>query len=75
MTTEPKDLAVENALLRGSLWLTARALKDYKESPRKKIEVDGLPMLEVTIRQSLHDKAAEALARADKMLKDEGRTR
>ncbi len=38
------DAEVENALLRGSLYLTARALKDYQESPRKKIDAKGTSM-------------------------------
>ncbi len=57
------DAAVENALLRGALWLTARALRNYQQSPRKEIDVDGQPTLEVIIPRSFCDKADDALAR------------
>jgi hypothetical protein len=43
---EPRDLAVENALLRSSLWLTARTLKDYQDAPHFEIDDDGRPMVE-----------------------------
>src|SRR4051812_17649750 len=33
MTSDPQDLLVENSLLRASLWLTARALKNYHDAP------------------------------------------
>jgi hypothetical protein len=72
-TPEPRDLAIENALLRSSLWLAARVLKDYQDAPAFEIDDDGRPMLEVIVPESLRTRAADALARAEKMLKDEGR--
>jgi hypothetical protein len=66
MTSEPQDLQLENALLRGSLWLTARALKGYHDSKHTTTD-DGL---QLTVPESLREKAAEALARAEKMLKE-----
>ena len=66
------DAAVENALLRGALFLTARALKDYQDSPAFEID-DGVEKLEVVILPSLREKADDALARADKLLRDDGR--
>ena len=70
MTPEPRDQAVENALLRASLFLTARALKDYQDAPAFEIDDDGRPMLEVIVPESLRTRAADALARAEKMLKE-----
>jgi hypothetical protein len=68
--TDPQDLKVENALLRGSLWLTANALKEYHDSPHFEIEDDGIPKFEVIVTEITRSKAGEALARADRMLKD-----
>ena len=49
------------------------ALKDYHDAPHFEIDDDGRPMLEVIVPEALRGKAAEALAKAEKMLKDEGR--
>jgi hypothetical protein len=69
---EPQDLKVENALLRASLFLTARALKDYQDAPHSEIDddVDGRRMVEVVVPESLRGRADDALARAEKMLKE-----
>jgi hypothetical protein len=64
------DLSVENALLRGSLFLAARALRDYQDAPHFEIDDDGRPMLEVIVPESLREKAADALSRADALLKE-----
>jgi hypothetical protein len=74
MTPETQDLSVENAVLRATLWRTARALKDYHDSPHRKID-DGWEMLEVTVPASLHARAGEALAKAQEMLKGSGQER
>jgi hypothetical protein len=70
-----RDLAAENAILRGSLYLTARRLKDYQDAPAFEIDDDGGPMLVVIVSPSLREEAAEALEKAQAMLKDEGRFR
>ena len=75
MLDEPRDLAVENALLRAALWQTARRLMDYHDAPHFEIDDDGRPMMEVIVSPSLRSGAAEALAKAQTMLKDEGRGR
>lgn len=75
MSTDQQDLKVENALLRASLWLTARALKDYHDAPHFEIVDGDRPMLEVIVPELLRAKAAGALAKAEKMLKEEGRGR
>jgi hypothetical protein len=67
MKDECKGLEVENALLRGTLFLTASSLKGYHESPCEKIE--GTPMVRVTVNEVVRGKAQEALERADRMLK------
>ena len=74
-SNHPQDVRVENALLRGELFLTARALKYFLDSPHKKIEVGGESMMEITVPQSLYDKARDALNRADRRLKNEERHR
>jgi hypothetical protein len=62
---ERRDLQAENALLRGSLYLTARALKDYHDAPHIEIESeDDIPGMEVIIPASLREKASEALEKA-----------
>ena len=39
MTDTPdQDLSVENALLRGSLWITANALREYHDSPHFELD-------------------------------------
>ena len=71
-TPAPEDAAaqlrVENALLRGSLWMTARRLKDYQDAPAAKLDQDGREMLQVTIPSSLRESAAEALTKAQEIL-------
>lgn len=71
MTDVPQSLAVENALLRGSLFLTARSLKNYLDARHTPTD-DGLRL---TVPEPVREKAADALARAEKMLRDEGRGR
>ena len=68
--TEPQDLKVEIALLRASLWLTVRRLKDYQEAPHFESDDDGRPMIEVIVPESLRTKAAEAIEKAEKMLQE-----
>ncbi|HWG42671.1 MAG TPA: hypothetical protein VN688_07785 [Gemmataceae bacterium] len=75
MIDEPRDLAVENALLRSLLRQTARRLQDYHDAPHFEIEGDGGPMMEVIVPESLRPKAAETLAKVQTMLKDESRGR
>lgn len=75
MTHEIQELKVENVLLRASLRLTANALHDYHTSKHIKTEDEG--MLALTVPESLRPRAADALDRADKMLKEpeKGRSR
>ena len=68
---ERRDLMAENAILRGHLYLTARRLKDYQDSPAFEIDDDGQPKLEVIISPSLREQAAEALDRAQMMLQNQ----
>jgi hypothetical protein len=68
MTSSSQDIRVENALLRAALFLTARALKDYHDAPHFEIDKDGRPVQEVIVPESLHDRAASALDRADRIL-------
>jgi hypothetical protein len=75
MTDAARDLQVENALLRASLFLTARALKDYHDAPHFEIDDDGRPMMEVIVPPSLRHKADAAIAKANALLKEPGRTR
>jgi hypothetical protein len=75
MTDEPQDLRVENALLRSLLWQTARRLKDYQDAPAFEIEDEEAPALEVIVPASLRHTAAEALEKAQQMLKGVGRGR
>ena len=75
MTDEPTDLKVENALLRGCLFITARRLKDYQDAPAFEIDDDDGPALEVIIPAELREKGAEALEKAQQMLTGKGRTR
>lgn len=69
------DLAVENALLRSTLRLAARTLRDYHDAPHFEIEGDQPPMMEVIVPEMLRHKAADALARADEILTDKDRGR
>jgi hypothetical protein len=64
---EQKNMEVENALLRATLFLNARALKDYYDSRHTSTE-DGF---QLTVPLSLRVRASEALVRADKILKSE----
>ncbi|MCE9567429.1 MAG: hypothetical protein K8U57_35965 [Planctomycetes bacterium] len=66
---EPRDLTVENALLRGSLYLSTRALKDYHDSKHTPTD-DG--RLQLTVPESLREKAGDAIARANNLLRDDG---
>jgi hypothetical protein len=73
MTDAPErtsDLRVENALLRGTLFLTARALRAYHDAPHFEIDDDGIEKLEAIIMPSTREKAADALDRADKLLRE-----
>jgi hypothetical protein len=71
--TEPEttsDLRVENALLRGTLWLARKVLQSYHDAPHFEIDDDGVPKLEVIVPPDAREKAAEAITRADKLLKE-----
>ncbi len=70
MTSDPDQLKVENALLRGLLWTAVRRLKDYQEAPAFEIDDNGRPMMEVVVPLGLREKAGEAIAKAEKMLKE-----
>ena len=43
---------MENALLRASLWLTARALKDYHDAPHVEVDDGGRQMREVIVPEA-----------------------
>jgi hypothetical protein len=78
MTDETPDPRVEIAVLRSCLWMTARRLKDYHDAPHFEIEPadeDDMPGMEVIVPASLGEKAAEALEKAQAMLKGQGRRR
>jgi hypothetical protein len=75
LTPNPKDVNVENAVLRGTLWLVASALRDYHETPHIEIDKEGRPMLELIVPESLPEKAKEALERAKKILREPDRDR
>jgi hypothetical protein len=71
------DTNVENAILRGSLYLAASALREYHDAPHFEIDDDGPPKREVIVREGLREKAADALERADQVLRqpeDRGRS-
>ena len=72
---ERRDLAAENSLLRACLWMAVRRLKDYQDAPAFEIDDDEGPALEVIIPAELREKGAEALEKAQQMLKGEGRGR
>jgi hypothetical protein len=61
---------VENALLRGRLWLTARSLKGYHDSKHEAVEVDGAPMLQVTVSDVVRGKAGEVIESATPVVGD-----
>lgn len=65
------QLRIENSLLRASLFLAARSLKDYHDSKHVKSEQEGI--VQLTVPESLKTRAADALSRAEKMLKDQDR--
>ncbi|WP_020474492.1 hypothetical protein [Zavarzinella formosa] len=67
--TDPQQTEVENALLRGTLFLTANALKEYHDAPHFEIDDDGVPKVEVIVTELTRGKAADALKRADGILK------
>ena len=73
--SQPDDLKIENAILRGLLWTAVRRLKDYQEAPHFEIDDDGRPMMEVIVPESLRAKAAEAIEKAEKMLQEPERGR
>ena len=56
MTADQSDLRVENALLRGSLWLAIRALRGYHDAPHFEIADDGVPKMEVIVHQGVREK-------------------
>jgi hypothetical protein len=63
-------------LLRSCLWITRQRLKEYHDAPHFEIESeDDIPGMEVIIPTSLREKAAEALEKAQQMLKGQGRSR
>ena len=66
-----RDMAAENTILRGHLYLTGRRLQDYQDSPAFEIDDNGQPRLEVIISPTLREQSAEVLARAGEMLRDE----
>ena len=68
---EITDLKVSNSLLRGSLFLTTRALKDYHDANH--VPMKNPDMLRLTVPASYRERAADALVRADILLKDQGR--
>lgn len=69
---EPRDAQVEIALLRGALWLSTRALKDYRDSKHTPTD-DG--RLQLTVPESLRERAGDAIVRANNLLRDDGRPR
>lgn len=75
MTDAPEndDLKVENAMLRGSLWLATRALKNYHDAPHTKADHPELRQLKVPA--SYREKATDAITRAQSLLVDRGRGR
>jgi len=75
MTHDDQPLRVENALLRGVLWLTARALEGYHNAAHFEIDDDGRPMLEVIVPEEVREKAAAVLTKANELLKDQERGR
>jgi hypothetical protein len=72
MTEELQDLRVENSLLRGTLWLTARSLKGYLDAKHRKVGEDTFAL---SVSGSVREKATEALARAQERLVEPGRGR
>ncbi len=67
------ELRTQDALLRGSLFLTARALKSYHDT--KHIKTSDPELRQLTVPVSFQVKATDALARADNLLRDQGRGR
>lgn len=67
---EPRDMTVENALLRGALWLATRSLKRYHDAPASEIEMNGTFMSQVVVPAETREKAADAIARAERLLCD-----
>jgi hypothetical protein len=66
---EAEQLNVENSLLRGTLWLTARSLKDYRAALH--VKAGDPEMLELVVPATLPARADDALARADAMLRNQ----
>jgi hypothetical protein len=69
---ELQQATIENAVLRGTLYLTASALKKYLDSKHNPVDVDGIPMLQLQVPELIQEKAVEALERANKLLRDQG---
>ena len=69
-----QDMAVENALLRGELYLVMASLKRYHDAPHSEIEpdCDGTPLFDVVVSDETRKKAADAIARAERMLRERG---
>ena len=70
---ERRELAAENAILRGHLYLTAHCLDAYQKAPAFEIDEDGSPRLEVIISPTLREQAAEELKKAQAMLQAQPR--
>jgi hypothetical protein len=66
----PRDMAVENALLRGALWLATKSLKRYNDAPSSEIEMNGIFMSQVVVPAETREKAADAITRAERLLSD-----
>jgi hypothetical protein len=65
-----RDLNIENALLRGALFLAVASLKRYHDAPHAEIERDGdIPMMEVIVPEGTREKAAEAIERSQGLLR------
>ncbi|OWK41984.1 hypothetical protein [Fimbriiglobus ruber] len=73
----PQDPAVENALLRGALWLATKSLKRYHDAKHTKLEaeIDGSPRFQVIVTEEARQKAADAITRAEGMLQGKGHGR
>ncbi|OWK42387.1 hypothetical protein [Fimbriiglobus ruber] len=71
----PQDPAVENALLRGALWLVTKSLKRYHDAKHTRVEaeIDGTPRFQVIVTEEARQKASDAISRAEGMLQGKGR--
>ena len=59
---------IENALLRGSLWLAVAALKRYTGATHVELDGDEQERLALVVSPDAPAKAAEAIVRAEAML-------